>query len=93
MYDKSIINEANTNHKNGEKSKDSITSIALAQLGNTWIFQFIGINNIDIVTHKIAHIREWELDAGIPKYHVKKFQIIADKSKDITTIIPKEVDW
>ncbi len=31
-------------------------------------------------------ISAWELDDGIQKYQVKKFQIIADKSKENTTI-------
>lgn len=46
-----------------------------------------------IVTQRIPQISECELEAGIQKYQVEKFQIIADKRSDITTIIQKAVHW
>ena len=44
-----------------------------------------------ILTHMIEPMREWELDAGIPRYHVPAFQMIADMSKAKTTQTPNEV--
>lgn len=55
--------------------------------------QLIGRNVIVMVTQRIPQISECELDAGIQKYQVEKFQIIAESKSDITTIIPKVVDW
>lgn len=42
-------------------------------------------------TPRIDPMRVCELDAGIPRYHVQKFHIIADTRSDSTTQIPNAI--
>jgi hypothetical protein len=91
LYAINIIVIARKNQTKGDIKSDSITSIAFAQFGTTSIFQETGTKVIAIVTHNIHQIKECEDEAGIQKYQVAKFQIIADNKSEITTIIQNEV--
>src|SRR5579863_4466710 len=72
----------------GEISSDMPTSDAFAQFTpspNSWPAESIEFAR---PTPMIAPINAWELEAGRPKYHVPRFQMMADKSKAKTMANP-----
>lgn len=80
-----IAPNARTNPTIGEIRRDLKTSIVFA------VGRLIDLSIIYIasVTQRIEPMRVCELDAGMPRYQVPKFQIIAAKRSARTTQIPK----
>lgn len=81
--------KASTNPINGEKRRDSKVSTTLCQGRMTVLSERF----ITRDTQRIEPISVWELDAGIPMYHVPKFQIIAAMRSESTAHIPKAIPW
>lgn len=72
---------------NGEKRSDSNVSITLCQ-GR---FTFLSMKCMTRDTPRIDPISVCELDAGIPRYHVPKFHMIAAMRSESTTQIPNAI--
>src|SRR5579862_404299 len=72
----------------GETSSVVPTSVALAQLMPSPNVPAPEIHEFASPTPMIAPIRVWELDAGKPRYHVPRFQIIAENSRAKTIANP-----
>ena len=71
----------------GENTNEAPISIAFCQLTPSLTGMPL-IRALARPTPRIEPIRVWELEAGIPKYHVPKFQVMAAASSENTMARP-----
>lgn len=70
----------------GERKSDFTISVALFQCGIS-----PPSHHMTILTPRIDPISVCELDAGIPRYHVQRFQIIEERRRADITATPYPV--